>query len=178
MDIYLIMKKNLYLLLAVTLLLASCSHPKQRGLTFVNDFESVKGWSDVLLATGPVHSGKFSNRLDSLHPYGLTFSLPFKNITPLHLRKVKVSMWVYLTEGANGSLVMDVKTPERSTVFWAGEDFTKHAQPGSWQKVSVEFSLQNNSFNVPTNIIGIYPWNSGKKEFYIDDVEIEFVQGL
>src|SRR5690242_20001520 len=116
MDLYLIMKKRIIYFFVAATLLYGCKSDKQKGLTYFNDFESIKGWTNVLLAANPVHSGKYSNKLDSNNLYGLTLSLPFRQITPLHIRKAKVTVWVYLTANASGYIAMDVKTKDKKTI--------------------------------------------------------------
>ena len=87
------MKKILYPCL---LLLMACNTPKQKGLVYFNDFESIKGWAPINLSKKIAHSGIFSNKLDSGHVYGATFKELFREISDDKLVKVKVSFWAYI----------------------------------------------------------------------------------
>ncbi len=145
-----------------------------------------------------LHSGLYSNKLDSLNPYGLTFQLPFKSISASHLKKVKISLWVYFTENSQASLVMDINNPSGQVLrgFYTDMGLEKGqvgkwekitATPsvyssrssireiGKWQEITEELSLEDTALNKPDNIVVIYPWDNGKKDVYVDDLTIEFI---
>ena len=158
------------------LFIVSCSAPKQQGLVYVNDCESIKGWQDIQLTRWPVHSGWLSNKLDSIHLYGIQFRLAFKDISPKRLQKVKISLWVYFTEKSKSTLVIEIKDKYGLGLSWFGtkmEDQVKEI--GKWQKITAEMPLQNPALNKPDNFITIYPWDNGKKDVYVDDLIIEFI---
>ncbi len=103
----------------LVLLVIGCQapkEPKQAGLVYLNDFEAIKGWVPVNLTRWPVHSGLFSNKLDSAHQYSLGFGVPFKEVSPRKLKTVKVSEWVYFTEKSEASLAMEVKTSDNKSL--------------------------------------------------------------
>jgi hypothetical protein len=157
------------------IIISGCSSGKQKGLEYFNDCESIKGWEPVGFARLPVHSGFFSNKLDSIHMYGVTFRLAFKDISPDSIKKVKVSLWVFFNEKSKATLVMELKNKLESGLSWTGiklEDKVKEI--GKWQKVTVEFPIDGNSAK-PDNFIWIYPWDNDKKDVYIDDIDIEFI---
>ena len=154
-----------------------CTNNKQKGLVYYNDFETIKSWSDVLLEKKPVHSGIYSNRLDSVNFYGESFKLTFKEISDQVVKKVKINFWVYLHDSSSkGKLVVEINQPDKKNVFWIAkniEDFDK--KPSQWTEVTLEFTFVKKEIMLPENVIKIYPWNLSKKEMYIDDVRIEFV---
>lgn len=172
------MKQNHFYLLVILML--GCKQPeqpKQQGLIYLNDFETIKGWDPVNLSKWPVHSGMFSNKLDSIHPYGLGFALPFKEISPRKLKTVKVTEWVYLSDKGEVSLAMEIKTFDNKSLIWNGIDVDEQiSEIGKWRQVSTQFSLRNDSLNKPGNIVNIYTWDKGKKEVYVDDIKIEFIE--
>jgi hypothetical protein len=163
--------------LCILLSCAGCKSNKQTGLKYYNDFESIKGWTEVLLEKKPVHSGIYSNRLDTVNRYGETFKLTFKEISDRLLKKAKVSFWVFLPDAmSKAKLVMQIDQPDKKNLFWTAkniEDFVK--TPGQWTEVKFEFSFVNKDFLLPQNIIKIYSWNIGKDKIFIDDIRIEFV---
>ena len=179
-------------------LCVSCSTPKQNKIVFKNDFESIQGWQSVKLAANPVHSGLYSNKLDSVNIYGLTFRLALKDISPRHLKKVKISLWVYFTQNSQASLVVDIDNPFNQVLsgFYTSMGLEQEqvgkweqitATPavyssrssireiGKWQEITEEISLQDTALNKPGNVVVIYPWDNGKKDVYVDDFIIEFI---
>ena len=170
------MKKKLYPLLFAALLIG-CSKPTQKGLVYFNDFESIKGWTDILLEKKPVHSGIYSNRLDSVHVYGENLKLTFREIAPAILKKVKISVWVFIPDASiKGKLVMEINQPDKKNVFWIGKDLTDHVHKyGEWVEVVQEFTLVKKALLLPENSIKIFVWNLSKKQMYIDDMRVEFV---
>jgi hypothetical protein len=60
-------------------------------------------------------------------------------------------------------------------VLWIGkniQDVVK--ETGKWTLMEMEFNVPDNVYNLK-NVVKVYPWNVGKKEIYVDDMEIEFV---
>ncbi len=151
--------------------------PKQKGLVYFNDFESLKGWGPAYLNKQPHHSGEYSNKLDSNSIYGVTFKLRFKDISELPVKKVKISFWV-LKSNVNDSskFVVDVTDKDKNKVFWIAKNIEELVKsPQKWVKVSLEFAFLKESITLPDNSISIYAWNLGKNDIYIDDEKTEFV---
>ncbi|HXP49946.1 MAG TPA: hypothetical protein VN922_08335 [Bacteroidia bacterium] len=163
---------------ASLVLLCACNHAtQQKGLVYYNDFESTKGWIDLNLSKKVSHSGMYSNKFDSTHTFGITFKQLFKQISDDKIVKVKISYWVFLTEKAQGKLVMEIKKPDNSSAMWTARDLKTLAhKEGEWRKVETDFTF-NDSINKPENTLAIYPWNVGKGDFYIDDLKLEFILG-
>ena len=170
------MKKIISLCLLLSF--AGCKNSgKQKGLMYYNDFESIKGWADVLLEKKPVHSGIYSNRLDTVNRYGETLKLTFKEISEKLIKKVKVSYWVYLSDASSkGKLVLEINQPDKKNLLWTAKNIEEFAKtPGQWIEIKLEFSFPKKEFMLPQNSIKIYPWNLGNNQIYVDDVRIEFV---
>jgi hypothetical protein len=163
---------------ASLILFCACNHPtQQKGLVYYNDFESTKGWIDLNLSKKVSHSGMYSNKFDSTHSFGITFKQLFKQISDDKIVKVKISFWAFLTNNAQGKLVMEIKKPDNSSVIWTARDLPKLApKVGEWQQVETDFTF-NDSINKPENILAIYPWSTAKSDFYIDDLKLEFILG-
>ncbi|HWY38837.1 MAG TPA: hypothetical protein VNY73_09780 [Bacteroidia bacterium] len=169
------MKKVLCLLFIANLI--GCSGNKQKGLVYYNDLEGIKGWTDILLEKKPVHSGIYSNRLDSVHVYGENFKLSFKEISEHILKKVKISAWVFIPDSTiKGKLVMEINQPDKKNVFWIGKDLKEYVNKfGEWIEIKQEFTFVKKEIMVPQNHVKIFVWNLSKKEMYVDDIRIEFV---
>jgi hypothetical protein len=168
------MKKLAY---GCLILLSACSAPKQKGLVYFNDLESIKGWAPVNLSKRYAHSGMYSNKFDTAHVYGITFRQLFREISDDKIIKVKISFWAYMTPKAAGKLVMEVKKPNNTTAIWTARDMGEIApKHNEWQQVDLELTM-NDSINKPENMLAIYPWSIGKGDFYIDDIRLEYILG-
>ncbi|MGP8217539.1 MAG: hypothetical protein ACLQQ4_18365 [Bacteroidia bacterium] len=162
---------------ACVILLCACNPQKQKGLVYFNDFESIKGWAPVNLSKKYFHSGMYSNKIDSVNTFGLTFRQSFWQISEDKIARVKVSFWTYLTDKAQGKLVMEVRRLDNSLALWTGKNIADLApRRGEWQRVETSFTVPD-SLRERDNIISIYPWNISKSDFYVDDFRIEFVLG-
>jgi len=150
---------------------------KQKGLVYYTDFEGVKGWTQTLFSKNPVHSGVYSNRLDSTHHFGLTLKLLFREISDKPVKKVKISFWAYLQDTTTkGKLVLEISDFHKQNLFWVAKHIEDYvSKPNAWTKVNLEFTLTKENISASDNIISIYPWNVSKSEIYIDDTRIEFV---
>jgi hypothetical protein len=138
----------------------------------------MKGWVPTLnLTKFPAHGGVFAAKLDSSHTYGPALKLKFEDISPLPVRKVKFSMWVYRKSSASeGKVVVGVDAGSHINLLWEAKHIQELAPVvGKWSEISGEFNLIKDNANAPANIINIYPWNTSKEEIEIDDIRIEFV---
>jgi hypothetical protein len=170
-------KIHFYLLIFLTVGCEKPKEPKQMGLLYLNDFESIKGWAPVNLTMWPVHSGLYSNKLDELHEYSLGFASPIKDISPRRLKTVKVSEWVYLSEKCDAVIAMEVKSPKNKSLTWKGIDLDEQVtEIGKWRQITTTFSLRSDTVNRPDNMLNIYTWDKGKKDIYVDDIRIEFIE--
>ena len=160
------------------IVLASCTQIRQRGLVYYNDFESIKGWTAVNLSSTFSHSGTFSNKLDSTHMYSLAFTQSFNEISTEKVGRVKVSMWAFMTDSAKGSMVVEVRNPAGKVIMWeSGNLYQPYVKNNKWQMISSDFLFRNDSITKPENTVFVYAWNNSKKEFYIDDIRVEFILG-
>ena len=165
-------------ILGMTVLNSCGSGNKQKGLVYFNDFESVKGWvPGVSVSKYPVHSGTYSYKMDTAHPYGPTLRLKFDDISPLPVRKLKFSMWCFLkNSNAKGKIVVAVDSGDKKNIMWEAthiQDLT--SESGKWVELKGECNLLKNNANSPQNTINFYPWDISREEIYIDDLRVEFV---
>ena len=157
------------------ILLVACSQPKQGGLIYYNDCESIKGWTTVTLSKEHAHSGVYSNKVDTIHPYGLVLRQTFKDISPEKISVINASMWVYITPGSKGELVLEIRNHEGTIIHWASKKFdTSTVVPNNWKLVSTKFVIKD-SINKADNVVAVYPWSTGKSDLFADDVKIEFI---
>ncbi|HTB05897.1 MAG TPA: hypothetical protein VK806_03015 [Bacteroidia bacterium] len=168
------MKRIIYTCL---ILLAACSQPKQGGLIYYNDCESIKGWTTVTLSKEKAHSGVYSNKIDTIHPYGLGTRLLFKDISDKKIQTVKVNAWVFLKPRAKGKFVMEIRNHEGNTVLWDSYSYNYNTmETNNWHFVSKDFKVTDLASDLE-NTVAVYPMSDGKPDFYVDDIQVEFVTG-
>ena len=149
---------------------------QQKGLVYVNDFENMKGWSPKInLTKFPVFEGTYAGKVDTAHAFGPTLQIRFDEISPLPVRKLKYSMWIYLKSSeAKGKIVASIEGPDHKSVYWDAQHIQDAIkESGKWIEMKGEFEMGKN--NSAQNIISIYPWSTAKEEFYVDNIRIEFV---
>ena len=165
--------------------LHGCSDgPKQEGLRFFNDFESLKGWAKaptmITLAKGTAYSGNYALRMDTMAAYSQAFQLKFKDISNKPIKKVKFSVYAMfpsVNTNCQAKIVAAVDGPDKPNLFWDAvhiQDFVKESN--KWVQVTGEVNMQKNGLNNPENTFILYVWNTGKQVVFADDFELEFVE--
>ncbi len=178
--------KKAFVIIAVlgltALLYAGCrsSKGKQGGLIYFNDFEEIKGWvKDLNLAKMPAHSGVFSNKLDTAHQYGQTLRLRLREVDPSPLRKVKGTFWCYVKNlNAKGKIAISIDGSDGKNILWTSKEIMDFVKvPNKWTEINIEWGINHApGLNNVNNMISIFPWNQGKEEIFVDDINVEFVK--
>jgi len=110
--------------------------------------------------------------------YSLAFTQSFNEISTEKVGRVKVSMWAFMTDSAKGSMVVEVRNPAGKVIMWeSGNLYQPYVKNNKWQMISSDFLFRNDSITKPENTVFVYAWNNSKKEFYIDDIRVEFILG-
>ncbi len=161
-------------------------YSKTRGkelITSVADFENKKenNWTfdRITKPNSAAHSGMFSTFVDSANEYSNMYILPTTEIL-LNKKNVvlKTSFWKYETKsGSDAKFVVSIESKNGTSYFWQtiNEICTKEkTSEFGWEKITGEVDLPEIRSN--GDIIKVYLWNVGKKQIFMDDVEIHFVQ--
>ena len=140
-----------------------------------NDFEQENiGWSvtqeDIQL--GLKYSGSKANRVKA-GGYSATFSDQFKNIGLKEGDKSYVTSSVMInTHGFHGLLLVIEVREEGLPTFWQSVKKGKFDQfKDGWLKLSIKSEIPDH-FG-PNAKLGVYVWNTGDNEGFIDDFKIE-----
>ena len=87
---------------------------------------------------------------------------------------VQLSVWIYTSKiPLDANLVLSIDDKDKS-LLWRGanaKDFI--TKTNSWQQLLLSYKI-NDDFSGNENI-GIYVWNSGKADFYFDDLQIKIM---
>ena len=150
------------------------------------DFEGqpAKGWTkmDNIQFVDSVHfSGQHAYRMDSLHEYGPSFSFNLKDMISNKNDILSFSAEVYLlSDSASNINMVSSLEYKNKVIYWAGSsinDFISKGEKKKWIKVYQTLKLSDIYLESPDVQVKIYIWNSGKRNFYIDDLDVSAIKG-
>lgn len=131
--------------------------------------------NEAFIATEKKHSGKQSCKLSSKIEYGISINKKVSDIpTFTNLTKVTVTFnCLNGTENPDALYVLTIDDDKGKNVFWAGEPIVSSTNK-DWTEATINFAIAP-EFLKPDYKITTYPWNRNKKEFYIDDIRIDYI---
>ncbi len=149
-----------------------------------NDFEQQNNfWSSNNIIKPPqrAHSGNNVALTDSLHEFSDGYTFP---VNDLLLNKkgiiLKTSFWKLETMAeSDAKFVISIQHKSGKSFFWrALNEIKTNEKPlnPEWEKVTGAVELPEIKEN--GDIISIYLWNVNKRQIFMDDVEIHFVQEM
>jgi hypothetical protein len=119
-------------------------------------------------------SGSYSNKLDRESEFGITFRKKVNEI-PEHekIREIRISCQVWKNQALKEAGFVYSVSGEKDKVYeYFKEDL--HANPNKWLSNEIVIPVNAGSWGSDA-VINIYPWNSGKELFYVDDIKIDFL---
>ncbi|MFA6923943.1 MAG: hypothetical protein WC223_06785 [Bacteroidales bacterium] len=167
--------KLFFATIVLTCIFYSCGKSKQEA-KFSNDMEQEKYWINLQTITkGDAHSGKYICKMDSTKEYSFGFGSKIEDFTTKIPKKVKVNFFSYAKNSCEGTgLVIQIDSAAGKNIFWiSGNISGKLSKMNEWVEINEIFNLPAKL--KPSNEIKIYVWNPKKKEFYIDDFNVEFL---
>jgi len=140
-----------------------------------NDFEETgDGWSENgdKLSNLTSFSGDYSVKLDTSDRFSPTYSITIGDLAfpPSLTININASVFVYLTNGAEGNLVIAVQNGD-IVKYWNAVGLQEFSIPYVWNKVTIDKNLPQDL--QASDLIKVYVWNTGKNDFYVDDFEIK-----
>ena len=184
--------KNLTFLLALMILMASCSNsgsktksddkPSPTEIIISNDMENAAGiipsWSNektVVDMKDPLaHSGNYACVTNDSIEFSYSYSELFKNIRNGVPKMATLSGWIYTTvANPNISIICNINE-NKNRYQWKVYPLEKEIpETGKW----IEF---NSSFYFdkplkPEQEVSFVAWNLSKKAVYLDDFKITFM---
>lgn len=170
------------------LVLAACSSKPDEGqwvgdLVTATDYEAAAGWipGATSLSMDHAHSGRFADRIDSTHAFGLTFQLPIVQASVHTLRGLDVEAWTYFSSlKSAGSIEVQV---------WAhgpGQDaqplYSQHLALRDQVTDSCLWTPVHQRFTLPENLpadanLRMFIWgNPTKRPVYVDDLRVKALE--
>jgi hypothetical protein len=138
-----------------------------------NDFEALGEWipDSTTLSQTRVHSGHHSLTVGPRREYSLTYRQLLGNLSPTHIRGVRVSAWIY-TPGKNVTAELRVALNNAAGVSTVMDDAIKlPPTKGKWLKVSKEIVFPP-SITHSYELV-IYLWRgSGNETAFLDDLQL------
>ena len=169
--------------------LASCS-PGPEGrwvgdIVTANDYEAAAGWvpGATSISRDHAHSGRFADRVDSTHAYGLTYQVPLTEASVHTLRGLDVEAWAYVSgPPAQTAAVVQVQVwangPGQDAAPLFSDGLTLSAQvPAAkvWTRVHQRFALPPNlPFNANLRIF--FAGNASRQPVYLDDIRVKALE--
>ncbi|MBL0327915.1 MAG: hypothetical protein IPP64_00510 [Bacteroidetes bacterium] len=129
------------------------------------------------ISTSKSFSGKNSSMLSAQNEYSVTINRSVSSI-PSGTKKVIVNFKLFdpNNNSQNAVTVLSIDDETKKNLLWVGEPIQKE-QPDSagWTTVSASFLISETiKDEQKKDTMKIYIWNKEKKEFYIDDIKIDF----
>ena len=171
--------KNIFFTLGVVFslcILGGCGK-NSNDLTFFNDFENIKPWFiDSSVTKGNAHSGEYAVKTGLPHEFSLGFHMKCKEISKNPLKKIKVSVWVNLSDTMTDAvLVTGINSPQTPNVLYDGKPLNKIVrQKDKWSEITAEYFINKGDLNQAENLILVYIWNKGSHPVLMDDLKVSF----
>ena len=174
------MKKISFLSLIFIALFAivSCGDKKDKqdanSVKFSNDMENNLQWMNTnTLVKDKAHSGDYVCKMDSTHEYSFGFYYKFEKMNTKLPKKAKVNLFAFAQSSCEKvQLAIEVDSLGK-TIFWTSKPIEKKlSTPNQWIEVAEEFDFPQNI--LPSYDVKVYVWNPKKKNFLLDDLNVEF----
>ena len=150
----------------------------ERKVLKLIDFEEIEENKQLYFSDLHAKSGNYSFVMDSSINFSPDFKAKFQDITDKDYVWLRVSVWIYpvhpLIE-TEAYLVVSFqhkgKNYKYRTIDLSSAELKDKIVMNQWNKVSIDY-LSPEVRSSQDNLI-VYIWNTGKKEIYFDDIEIE-----
>lgn len=167
----------------LALLLAGChyhqAYPDVREhRVFFNDFEQLAGWLPEpapTLTTERAHSGRYSVKVDSAHPFSVTYHFKLGDKFSMRPRRMRLSAWAWVEEsGDDAQLTFSMSAPndpQNKSKLYTQVFLVDNWPYKRWTHVSRDIDLPPEVSSQAE--VAVYLWvNSAYRPVYTDDWEL------
>lgn len=149
---------------------------------YYQTFEELRGWfpiPPIITAEIIPHSGNYSCFTNEANPYSTTMHLRFNEIDVNKPKRIKTSVWCYLTDVAcDGEFCLQIKNTANEYKQWKITPTKGNVSKATrWTKLELISDIEKEMF-APDNEISVFFWNKGKGKIYVDDFSVEFYREL
>ncbi len=141
----------------------------------VFSFENEAGIDNAFsLSADKANSGRRSVKLENNVEFGATVKRRLGSLAKTgKAERVKIKCFAQSDEKiTEGKIVVSIDDPSGKNLFWQALSVPESVL--NWTELDAEFNVSKD-VNSDDNILSVYPWNPGKKIFYIDDLEISLI---
>ena len=137
------------------------------------DFENNNWGEEEKIRTEELaHSGKYSEKMDDQHEYGISYTKRLAEFLSLGNAMATASVWINSKDTSDESkLVLSFESEGKAFEWYSASIKSFNRKPGEWQHVLISRPLPK--MKAGDDVIKAYVWNPGKKVFYIDDFEVK-----
>ena len=170
------MKLIIYIIgLSIFCLFVGCENKNDTKYIYNQSFEEINDWIDnpiSVLDTTVSHTGFYSCKVDSAHPYSLSFHKNVNSLKAKGYSKVQIAAWIRRSRKEDECvLVGSIETTEKALLWVGCETPNKTLPPAIWQEYTVQFTIPD---SLNENILKVYLWNKNVSTTHIDDISIIF----
>lgn len=143
--------------------------------SLLSEFFDLENNNETFVSTKKASSGKKSCMLSTAVEYGIAISKRIGEVPSYNnLKNISVSFkCLSVMEDPFALFVFTINDDKGKSVFWTGQPFVCKNNK-DWTEAKIDFIVPPQFLN-PAYTIAVYPWNRNKKEFYIDDIHIDYI---
>ncbi|MCX6294920.1 MAG: hypothetical protein NTX97_02450 [Bacteroidetes bacterium] len=131
--------------------------------------------TEAFITTDKSFTGKKSCKLTSSIEYGVSINKTIKDIPSFKtLKSISITYNCFPgKENADALYVLSIEDGSGKNLFWGSQPIVFNNK-SDWSQATADFIIAPELLNPDYKIVA-YPWNRNKKEFYIDDIHIDYV---
>ncbi|CAN5345605.1 hypothetical protein BH10BAC1_BH10BAC1_06620 [soil metagenome] len=145
------------------------------SVSLLSEFFDLENNGEAFISSDKFFSGKKSCKLSPSIEYGVSISKKMSDIPSFNnLTSISLTFKSFSGDADPDALyVLSIDDNAGKNIFWAGESIHFNSKT-DWAESNVNFVLAPEYLN-PDYKISIYPWNRKKKEFYVDDIRVDYI---
>jgi len=143
-------------------------------VSLLNEFFDFENSDGAFVSTDVFSSGKKSCQLSPLIEYGISITKIMKDIPSVqNFKNLTISFnCLFRKDNPDALYVLSIDDGSGKNIHWDGQPIVFKSE-NEWSTSSINFEIAPEFLN-ETNKISVYPWNRNKKDFFIDDVSINY----
>lgn len=143
-------------------------------VVFETDLEEGTAWGPQGLNSEKAVSGTISSKMTKVNPYGSTIGIPVHEMGPIGPKKLLISAQVWSAEAFPE---LTIAYSYRNAAGDYGHEYIGIGQyvtePDKW--ISIQHIAPIGAATDSADAWIVYPYNSGKKDVYVDDLRYEVI---
>ncbi|MBI4944826.1 MAG: hypothetical protein HY840_00335 [Bacteroidetes bacterium] len=139
------------------------------------NFDSNKPVDTSLLTNEKCVSGEMSLKYTTEKEFGPMFSKKINEIKNFSsLRMIQINFKFFSSDSTKEIIpVIEIKNGNK-TIFWHGEKINGKMNDNTWNACEIKRILFPNELNEDF-ILNFYFWNKGRRNFYVDDLQLKYL---